>query len=144
MRRGSSNKVVEQRSSSSNTTAPTDTPSGSEPAYGVLFSPAHFLPLPVCPQQPLNEKTEPGCSQNPEIPATMPPQVRCYNQHRNPADMSSHTHNLHTHLQPTATCPHSTDANSWCCFTVPVKPIDGPKAYETGEYFLPLLSLFLS
>lgn len=37
MRRGSSNKVVEQRSSSSNTTAPTDTPSGSELAYSVLF-----------------------------------------------------------------------------------------------------------
>lgn len=91
MRRGSSNKVVERQSLSSNTTAPTDTPSGAELNKQHVTLQAYFLPLPARLQQPLNEKTEPGCSQNPEFPASMPPQVRCQNLHYDPAAMFKDT-----------------------------------------------------
>lgn len=91
----------------------------------------HFFLPPSCTrqQQPPNEKTEPGRSQNPEIPASMPPQVRCSPRHTAPQTRPrthKHTHYLHAHMQPTVACPRYTGANSWCCFTVPVKPLDGP------------------
>lgn len=67
-----------------------------------VISEAFFLP-PACfrLQQPLNEKTEPGRSQNPEIPASMPPQVRRSPRHTAPAHTSKDTqaHTLPTHAQ---------------------------------------------
>ncbi len=111
MSRGSSNKVVEQQSSSSNTTAPIDTPSGTSLTHthththkGYNYTKVLLLCLRL--QQPPNEKTEPGCSQDPEVPAPMPPQVRhkSLRTHRC-AHIQGHAaiHITRTHLQPTAT-----------------------------------------
>lgn len=147
MRRGSSNKVVEQQSSSSNTTAPTDTPSGNELTHIVLFC-RHISYLCLLAYSTLLMK-----KQNQAARKILRFLLRC--RHRWGITISTaalqtclriqkHTHYLHMQLQPTVTCPHDTGVNSWCCFTVPVKPIDGPKAYEMGESFLPLLSLPLS
>lgn len=147
MRRGSSNKVVGQRSSSSNTTDPTDTPSGSELTHSMLFC-RHISYLCLFAYSSLLTK-----KQNQAARKILRFLLRC--RHRwgvtiNTTTLQTclraqkHTHYLHMHLQPTVTCPHNTGANSWYCFTVSVKPIDGPKAYETGESFLPLLSLPLS
>lgn len=38
----------------------------------------------------------------------------------------NHTHYPHTLIAYCPWCPHYIGANSWCCFTVPVKPLDGP------------------
>lgn len=148
MRRGSSNKVVEQQSSSSNTIAPIDTPSGREVTHGMSFC-SHITYL--CPLAYSSFLTK---KQNQAARKILRFLLRCRHrwavnsQHCNPADVSK---DIKAHTLLTAytllTCPHlppHTGANSWCCFTVPVKPIDGPKAYETGESFLPLLSLPLS
>lgn len=145
MSRRSSNRVVEQQSSSSNTTAPTDTPSGMSHTHrhtrtstlicnytSVAFLLVLVLFCFLYRQQPPNEETEPGCTQDSEVPAPMPPQVRHNTLFTNLSHRTKvkqgHTAIAHylTHVAHWHLCPHHTGANSWCCFTVPAKPLDGP------------------
>lgn len=105
MSRRSSNKVEEQRSSSSNTTAPIDTPLGNSYTLthkGHNHAKYCFLLLCLPIQQPPDKKTEPGCSQDPEIPAPMPPQVSPYLlTHSSTPLLSAHIQTC-TYWRPTA------------------------------------------
>lgn len=134
MSRGSSNKVVEQQSSSSNTTAHTDTPSGTDtPQYthvrygyaSIFFLTPVYLSIAAFLRKNrtrLLAKFWGFCSDAVTGEA--------YNSVHNlahktkdtqPYILPTHTVTAHCHI-----CPHYTDANSWYCFTVPVKPLDGP------------------
>lgn len=123
MSRRSSNRVAEQQSSSSNTTAPTDTPSGTSQAHTHTNAKhnlhEHSLPSDACVfcrQQPPNEKTEPSCAQDSEVPAPMPPQVRHKTFHSTPHKKNQQKTRTHSHTHYRAltahwhTCPHHT----WC------------------------------
>lgn len=136
MSRRSSNRVVEQQSSSSNTTAPTDTPSGLSHVqahqYVIIqaFPFTHFLIFFFLStaaswrrnRTRLHARFWGSCSDA----ATGEAQKRLTNVAHCTKQKHGHTTHWLTLVAHWHLCPRRTGANSWCCFTVPAKPLDGP------------------